>query len=56
METVNVTPTWRAIMPLLLAAIQDGTPVGRRAATEELYRLASLVDEMNAESAKEHEA
>lgn len=49
MEYVDVTPTWRAIVPLLLAAVEAGSDEARR----ELYRMADLADryvELNREA------
>ena len=44
MKTIDITPTWEAVLPLLLAAFEDGTPEGRRMAREELRRMASIAD------------
>jgi len=52
-DTIDITPTWVGILPALLAVIQNGTPQGRAAATEELQRLAATVDAMNAAARKE---
>lgn len=42
---VDITPTWEAILPLLVEAAANGTTVeGRREAMSELIRLASLAD------------
>lgn len=43
-ETINVTPTWRGILPLLLTGYADGTPKGRAIAFAELQRMADLAD------------
>lgn len=45
--TIDLTPTWRGILPALLAAMTDGTAEGRRIAREELTRMAALADERN---------
>jgi len=42
--TVDITPTWVAVVPVLLAAIENGTSEGRRLAIEELKRMASIAD------------
>jgi hypothetical protein len=42
-ETIDVTPTWEGIMPLLLEGVKQGIPE----ASEELMRLARLVDQRN---------
>lgn len=45
--TLDLTPTWAAIMPALVAALQHGTPEGQRLAAAELESLAAKVDAMN---------
>lgn len=45
-EMIDVTPTWRGVLPLLLAAYQDGGFEGHKAAESELQRMADLADEM----------
>jgi hypothetical protein len=42
--TIDVTPTWKGILPLLLAAIENGTAKGRASAMTELNRMADLAD------------
>jgi hypothetical protein len=44
MKTIDMTPTWQDILPLLLAAYEDGTPKGRAIASEELIRMAQSAD------------
>lgn len=46
-KTIDLTPTWRGIMPALLAAVRDGTPESRSIAIEELNRLADFADAVN---------
>jgi hypothetical protein len=46
-KTIDMTPTWASILPILLAAIQDGNSTGRGAAIEELYRMAQAADQWN---------
>ncbi len=43
-RTVDCTPDWRGILPLLLAALTDGTAEGRKIAREELQRMADVAD------------
>lgn len=44
-ETIDATPTWSAILPLLLEIHANAAnPAGRRAAAEELQRMAQLAD------------
>lgn len=47
--TIDLTPTWRQLIPAFIAVLQDGSPEGRRVATEELYRLADFADARIAE-------
>lgn len=47
METIDLTPTWAAVLPVLLAAIENGTDEGRRMAREELARMAQAADKYN---------
>ncbi len=44
MKTVDITPTWEAILPALLAVIENGNFEGRKVAIEELTRMAQLAD------------
>lgn len=46
-QTIDMTPTWAAIMPALVAALQHGTPEGQRLAAAELESLAAKVDSAN---------
>lgn len=43
-RTINIAPTWRSILPVLLAAYADGTATGRALALEELKRMAAIAD------------
>lgn len=47
--TIDLTPTWRSLIPAFIAALQDGTPTGRKMATDELYRIADIADALVAE-------
>lgn len=44
-RTIDLTPTWTAVLPIFIAALQDGTPEGQKAAKEELARMAALADQ-----------
>lgn len=44
MEAIDLTPTWAAVLPILLAAVEDGTAEGRKIAREELARMAGFAD------------
>jgi len=45
---IDVTPTWSAILPVLLFGLEAGTPEGRRLARVELARMAQAADAYNA--------
>lgn len=49
-DTIDMTPTWAGIMPGLIASLTHGTPIGQKIASEELMRLARLVDAANKEN------
>lgn len=43
-RTIDITPTWSGILPLLLVAYSEGTDKGRASALAELRRMAALAD------------
>lgn len=47
--TIDLTPSWRATVGVILVALENGTPEGKRLAREELYRLADIGDAYVAE-------
>lgn len=47
--TIDLTPSWRATVGVILVALECGTPEGKRLAKEELYRLADFADGVIAE-------
>lgn len=47
-RVIDATPTWAAVLPMLRAAVENGTPEGRRIAWEELARMAEAADRFNA--------
>jgi len=47
MEIVNVTPTWSSIVNLLIHQIENGRCEARKAAVEELKRMAEAADLYN---------
>lgn len=50
MNKIDITPTWAALMPVLIEVAANGaTAQARRDAHAELMRLANTVDEQNAE-------
>lgn len=49
-KAVSIVPTWESVIPVLVEAAANGTTAaGRKAAMDELRRLARIVDQMNAE-------
>ena len=49
MQTIDLTPSWSALLPALLAVVKDGTEEGRTAAAHELRRMAQAADQLNVE-------
>lgn len=47
-ESIDLTPTWEGIMPMLICVLQnpDAEPEGIRAVTSELMRLARMGDKL----------
>lgn len=45
---IDLTPTYRAILPVILTALQNGTPDGKASAITEAYRIADVADLYNA--------
>lgn len=43
-RTIDITPTWRAVAPIIEAGLTNGTAEGRRIAREELQRMADIAD------------
>lgn len=48
MKTIDHTPTWKGALPLILAALESGTGVGKAMARAELVRMAEAADDYNA--------
>lgn len=46
--TIDLTPTWVSLLPMLLASYTDGNDKGRAIALEELKRMATAADAYNA--------
>lgn len=42
--TIDATPTWRGILPALVALVENGTFDGRKVALAELSRMADIAD------------
>jgi hypothetical protein len=50
-ETIDITPTWEGILPVLVEVAVNGTSLeGRKEAMNELRRLARIVDSMRRKS------
>ena len=47
MKTIDITPTWTAITPVLCRVLESGTYDGVKVATQELMRMAELADRYN---------
>lgn len=45
---IDLTPTWKGAMPVIIAALEDGTEAGKVHARAELMRAAAILDNMNA--------
>jgi hypothetical protein len=43
-RTIDLTPTWSAILPALIATLRDGTPEGQDIARRELASMAQAAD------------
>lgn len=55
-ETIDCTPTWEGILPLLIHGIESGSPTARAAVMEELTRMAKLADRYVAQTKPAEEA
>lgn len=42
--TIDITPTWAAVLPVYLEAYCNGTPSAQSAARSELARMAAIAD------------
>jgi len=47
-RTIDFTPTWKAILPILFEALTNGTETGQKIAREEFARMAEAADNWNA--------
>lgn len=47
METVDITPTWEAMVPVFIAVLRDGNEEGKKEVKAELLRMARALDEYN---------
>lgn len=55
-HTVDVTPTWQGILPVLLTLLQSDNPKTRATAESELRRMAGLADGLVAAAKARKEA
>ncbi len=46
--TIDMTPTWRGMLPLLLELYENSNATGRQTAISELRRMADAADAYNA--------
>jgi hypothetical protein len=53
MQTIDVTPTWSAVIDIYIMALERGSGVGRESAREEIRRLARQYDAVVAELERE---
>ena len=44
MEEIDATPTWEAVLPLILEILRSGSEYAKAQAREELLRMAKLAD------------
>ena len=51
-RTIDMTPTWEEITPLLARILRDADAVGQENALEELLRMARLADLYAAQQTK----
>ena len=47
---IDMTPTWAEAAQIIAAALENGTPTGQEAARKELFRMAGLLDRLNAQA------
>lgn len=45
--TIDLTPSWVAILPVLIELIENSSPEGRRTAVAELNKMARAADAFN---------
>ena len=43
---IDMTPTWTETVQICTAVLENGTEEGRKAAREELHRMASILDQL----------
>jgi hypothetical protein len=55
MKTIDMTPTWQGLLPMLLALYTDSDAKGRAYALSELQRMAKICDLAVSESEEREE-
>jgi len=55
-ETITMEMTWTTAAQIIAAALENGTSEGRQAARAELFRMARILDELNAQKHGETDA
>lgn len=55
MRKIDATPTWAAIVPLLIAALQSDNYEAQESAEHELFRMAELADKYNEQAKAQSE-
>lgn len=50
-ETIDMTPTWAGLLPVLLELLERGNAEGKKTARAELARMAQAADKWNAHAA-----
>lgn len=43
-RTIDMTPTWGAVAPIFIAALENGTEAGRASARKEVMNMARVAD------------
>lgn len=51
--TIDITPTWRGVLPILIEGLTNGNARGVQIATEELRKMAEAADMWNAHCKKD---
>lgn len=49
METIDITPTWSALVPIMVEVLKNpkANNAAKQEVTQELLRLAKIVDDQN---------
>ena len=54
MNTIDITPTWSALVPIMIEVLKNpkANKTAKAEVTQELLRLAKIVDDQNARARK----